>query len=41
MDRAEGEALVDSLEGYEAVWILPSGEILRTDGIDNYIAEKP
>ena len=35
----EGCALIQSLEGYEAVWILPSGEILRTDGIDNYIVQ--
>ena len=40
MDRAEGEALVDSLEGYEAVWILPSGEMLYTKGMEKYIIEK-
>ena len=40
MDRAEGEALVDSLDGYEAVWILPSGEMLYTKGMEKYIIEK-
>jgi hypothetical protein len=40
MDRAEGEALVDSLEGYEAVWILPSGEMLYTKRMEKYIIEK-
>ena len=39
MERDAGEALIESLEGYEAVWILQSGEVFYTDGIGNYIVK--
>ena len=39
MDLAEGEALMQTLEGYEAVWILPSGALHYTDGVEGYIVE--
>ena len=37
MDRAEGEALIDSLAGYEAVWITPEGETYCTEGLRAYL----
>ncbi len=39
MEKEEGEALIRSLDGYEAVWILPTGEMLCTDGIASHIAK--
>ena len=30
MDRAEGEALIESLAGYEAVWITADGQVFKT-----------
>ncbi len=39
MEQAEGEALIASMEGYEAVWVLASGEVRYTKGIAPLLVE--
>ena len=36
MTKAEGEALIASMEGYEAVWVYATGEVTHTEGISNF-----
>jgi thiamine biosynthesis lipoprotein len=39
MSYEEGKALVDSLEGVEALWIFDDGKILYTDGVEELIEQ--
>ena len=39
MTKAEGEALIASMEGYEAVWVSASGEVHTSEGIAKYVVE--
>jgi thiamine biosynthesis lipoprotein len=39
MSYEEGKALVDSLDGVEALWIFDDGEILYTDGVEKLIEQ--
>jgi thiamine biosynthesis lipoprotein len=32
MPYEEGKTLIDSLEGVDAIWVLPDGKVLATDG---------
>lgn len=36
MDIDEGKALVKSIDGVEAMWVLPDGEIVYSDGFQDY-----
>jgi thiamine biosynthesis lipoprotein len=40
MTKEEGEALIENLDGYEAVWICSDGKILKSAGMDAYILSK-
>ncbi len=40
MTQEEGDTLLDSMEGYGAVWIYPDGKIVKSDGIEPYILSK-
>jgi len=39
MTVEEGRALVRSMEGVEALWILPDGTQLQSDGFSQYLSE--
>lgn len=39
MTKDEGEALIASMESYEAIWVLASGEVHYTDGLTALIVE--
>jgi thiamine biosynthesis lipoprotein len=39
MSYEEGKALVDSLDGVEALWIFDDGEILYTEGVEELIEQ--
>ena len=39
MEKEAGEALIESLDGYEAVWILQNGEVFYTGGTENYVVK--
>ncbi len=39
MTQAEGEALIASIEGYEAVWLAKNGEISKSAGIDAFVLD--
>lgn len=39
MDIDEGKKLVKSIEGVEAMWVLPDGEIVYSDGFEDYTFE--
>ena len=40
MTKEEGQALIESLDGYEAVWIYSDGKILKSAGMEPYIVSK-
>ncbi len=39
MDHREGSALVASLSDVEALWVMPDGEIIQSEGFKQYITE--
>ncbi len=39
MTQEEGLEIIKGLKDVEAQWVLPSGEIVRSDGFQNYISE--
>lgn len=39
MDYSEGSALISSLSDVEALWVLPSGEIIQSEGFKQFITE--
>lgn len=40
MSFEEGKALIDSMDGFEAMWVLADGSIKSTEGFNDYIAEE-
>lgn len=40
MNLQEGLALVESVDGMEAMWVTPDGEITRSSGFENYTIER-
>ncbi len=39
MTQAEGEAIIDSIEDAEAMWVMPDGERIYSDGFKSYCVE--